>query len=212
MYGRINFTRTWPVKLYQQKKEYIKSTITERHHLIRPSLMLQWGRLCLNLTEVPKRDRRGGPSSFWDWDRVSRSRFVTVMGVSRPKTEDRRPKAEDRRPKAEDRRPKTEDRRPKTEDRRPKAEDRRPKTEDRRFGNQLNEMCWNAFFDAKTMKSIRFRFSFCSFRSSFCSFTRLKLQNEEPRWNVLFEAKILKSMGSSFCTFAHLKLQNEDPL
>ena len=63
------------------------------------------------------------------------------------------------------------------------TEDRRPKTEDRRLGNRLNEMRWNAFFDAKTMKSIR---------SSFCSFTPLKLQKEDPaktlystlkRWN-----------------------------
>ena len=115
----------------------------------------------------------------------------------------------------------TEDRRPKTEDRRPKTEDRRPKTEDRRLGNQLNEMCYNAFFDAKTMKSIR---------SSFCSFTPLKLQNEDPRWGLRFVVlpsqnyktktlaktlhltlKKLKSMGSSFCSFSHLKLQNEDP-
>ena len=35
--------------------------------------MLQWGRLRLNLAEVPWRDRREGPSSFWDWDRLSRS-------------------------------------------------------------------------------------------------------------------------------------------
>ena len=35
----------------------------------------------------------------------------------------------------------------------------KPKTEDRRLGNPLNEMCWNAFFDTKTMKSTR---------SSFC--------------------------------------------
>ena len=54
---------------------------------------------------------------------------------------------------------------------------RRPKTED---FNQLNEMCWNAFFNAKTMKSIR---------SSFCSFTRLKLQNEDLRQNALFDAE-----------------------
>ena len=73
----------------------------------------------------------------------------------------------------------------------------KPKTED---FNQLNEMCWNAFFNAKTMKSIR---------SSFCSFTRLKLQNEDLRQNALFDAEILKSMGSSCCSFAYLKLQNE---
>ena len=48
--------------------------------------------------------------------------------------------------------------------------------------------------------------------SSFCSFTHLKLQNEDPRWNVLFDAKTLKSMRPSSCSFARLKLQNEDPL
>ena len=59
--------------------------------------------------------------------------------------------------------------------------------------------------DAKTLKSMG---------SSFCSFTRLNLQNEDPRprWNVLFDAKTLKSMGSSFWIFTCLKLQNEDPL
>ena len=58
-----------------------------------------------------------------------------------------------------------------------------PKTESRRLGNQLNEMCWNAFFDAKTMKSISLR--------------RVKLQNEDLRQNALFDAKTLKSMVSS---------------
>ena len=60
---------------------------------------------------------------------------------------------------------------------------RRPKTESRRLGNQLNEMRRNAFFDAKTMKSISLR--------------RVKLQNEDLRQNALFDAKTLKSMGSS---------------
>ena len=68
-----NFTLTWPVKLYQQEKKEVNFIITGRHHLIRPSLILLWGRSCLNLTEVPWRDRRVGPSSFWDWHRVSRS-------------------------------------------------------------------------------------------------------------------------------------------
>ena len=48
--------------------------------------------------------------------------------------------------------------------------------------------------------------------SSFCSFTHLKLQNEDPRWNVLFDAKALKSTGSTFCSFTRLRLQNEDRL
>ena len=63
-------------------------------------------------------------------------------------------------------------------------------------------MCWNAFFDTKTVKSTR---------SSFCSFTHLKLQNEDLRQNALFDAKTLKSVGSPYGSFAHLKLQNEDP-
>ena len=156
--------------------------------------MLQCGRSCLNLTEVPCMDRRGSPSSFWDWDRVSLSTFVnlsTVVSVSKPKTEDRRPKTEDRRPRTEDRGPRTEDRGPRTED---------------RFSHlnlQNEDLRQNALLDAKTLNSMG---------SSFNSFTRLKLKNEDPRWNVLFDAKTLKSMGSSFCSFTRLKLQNEDPL
>ena len=42
---RINFTLTWSMKLYQQKKEQVTFMITERQHLISPLLMLQWGRL-----------------------------------------------------------------------------------------------------------------------------------------------------------------------
>ena len=100
------------------------------------------------------------------------------------------------------------------------------KTEDRRLGNQLDEMCWNA----KTMNSIMSLF--CSFTPLklqnqnalfdakkieidgvvwWCSLRRAKLQNEDPRWNSLFDAKTLKSVGSSFCSFTRLKLQNEDP-
>ena len=107
----------------------------------------------------------------------------------------------------------------------------KPKTED--FGNPSNEMCWNAFFDTKTVKSTR---------SSFCSFTHLKLQNEDLRqtlyltlkhWNrwglrmvVLptsnYKMKTLAKTlyltlkhwiwwGSSSCSFTRLKLKNDDP-
>ena len=51
-----------------------------------------------------------GPSSFWDWDRVSLSPFVNLstvmgvsMGVSKPQTADRRPQTADRRPQTADR-------------------------------------------------------------------------------------------------------------
>ena len=47
--------------------------------------------------------------------------------------------------------------------------------------------------------------------SSFCSFTRLKLQNEDPRQNALFDPKTLKTKTPSICSFTRLKLQNEEP-
>ena len=96
----------------------------------------------------------------------------------------------------------------------PKTEDRRPKTEDRRLGNQLNEMCWNAFFDAKTMKSIR---------SSFWTFTPLKLWNEDPaktlyltlkRWNrwglrfAVLPASICKIKTVGFAETSYLTLKH----
>ena len=93
---------------------------------------------------------------------------------------------------------------------------------------QNEDLRQNALFDAKTLKSVRS--SCCSYKmktlaktlyltlkhwiwwgSSSCSFTRLKLKDDDPRWNVLFDAKTLKSMGSSFWSFTRLKLQNEDP-
>ena len=42
LYGRINFTLTWPVKLDQQEKEYVNFIITGRPHFVRPLLTLQW--------------------------------------------------------------------------------------------------------------------------------------------------------------------------
>ena len=53
---------------------------------------------------VLKGDRLNGDDECASW----------IVGVYKPKTEDRRPKTEDRRPKTEDRRPKTEDQRPKS--------------------------------------------------------------------------------------------------
>ena len=70
LYGRIIFTLTWPVKLYQQKKEYVNFIITQRHHPVRPSLMLQWGKV------VPKSCR----SHLKGWTR--RPFFVLRLGPS----------------------------------------------------------------------------------------------------------------------------------
>ena len=90
---------------------------------------------------VPKSLRKSlegieGPSSFWDWDRVSLSPFVNSV--------DRNGCLQ-------------------TEDRRPKTEDRRPKTEDR-FSHlklQNEDLRQNALLDAKTLNSMGS--SFCSF-------------------------------------------------
>ena len=157
-----------------------------------------------------------------------------MAGVSKTKTEDRRPKTEDRRPKTEDRRPKTEDRRlgnqlnemcwnAKQWNRLvlrfvdlPPPPNYNTKTFAKTLYLTLKN--WNRWglrvvvlstsnykmdIPAKTLKSMG---------SSFCSFTSLKLQSNDPRWNVLFDVKTLKTMRSSFCSFTSLKLQKEDPL
>ena len=58
MNGRINFRLTWPVELYQQKKEEGNFIITERHHLIRPLLILHWEGCAKILRKSLWRDRR----------------------------------------------------------------------------------------------------------------------------------------------------------
>ena len=48
-------------------------------------------------------------------------------------------------------------------------------------------------------------------QSSFCRLGQLKLQNEDPRSNALFDVNGHEINGSSFYRSGRLKLQNEDP-
>ena len=48
-------------------------------------------------------------------------------------------------------------------------------------------------------------------QSSFCRLGQLKLQNEDPRSNALFDVNGHEINGSSFYRSGRLKLQNKDP-